>query len=255
MKVAIMQPYFFPYIGYWQLIANSDQFIFFDVVQYNKRSWMNRNRILHPNESKEFQYLSVPIKKHSKGTLIKDIEINNDELWKLKIIGQMTVYKKLNAPYYKDVKELIDTIFSQTYKSFLDLCIASTVQICKYLDIWFSYKIASKINFDRSMIEGPGDWALAISKELQANQYINPFGGFQIFDEAKYSHHNIDLKFIKPRFVSYKQSLRKDFIAGLSILDILMFNSKHKVQEMLLYDYELLTKERLENRNLGKSNE
>jgi len=162
MTLAIMQPYLFPYIGYWQLIANSDEFVFFDVVQYNKRSWMNRNRVLHLDKSKDFQYISIPIRKHLHGTSISDVILNNDEKWQDKILGQLTIYKKLKAPFYNETIDLLKTIFSKECESFLSLSIESTKIICDYLGIDLKYKIASDIDFDRDQIEGPGDWALEI---------------------------------------------------------------------------------------------
>lgn len=245
MTVAIMQPYFFPYIGYWQLIANSDEFIFFDVVQYNKRSWMNRNRILHPDKPDEFQYISIPIKKHSQGTLIKNVEINYDNDWKSKILGQLTVYKKLKAPYYNEIKSLLEQTFNNSNESFLSLSIDSTVRICKYLDIDFKYQVASKINFDRDMIKSPSDWAIAICNKLNANHYINPYSGYDIFDESKYDSYNIDIKFLKSNLTPYNQSWRKKFISGLSIIDILMFNDKETVKELIVNDFKKLSKEEL----------
>ena len=245
MTLAIMQPYLFPYIGYWQLIANTDEFIFFDVVQYNKRSWMNRNRIIHPDKPDDFQYISVPIKKHEKGTLIKDVRINNNENWKEKIFGQLTVYKKLNAPYYDDVKKLIEKIFTGNHESFLNLSVVSMIQICEYLDIDFKYQIASDINFNRSIIENSGDWALSISKELKATNYINPYGGYKIFDEEKYIQNSININFLKSKLTPYTQSFRKNFMSGLSIIDILMFNDNNKIKDMLKSDFDILNKQDL----------
>ena len=249
MTLAIMQPYFFPYIGYWQLIANSDEFIFFDIVQYNKRSWMNRNRILHPDEPSKFQYISIPIRKHKQNTLIKDVIINNNQNWQQTILGQLTVYKKLKAPFYNTTIDLIQNIFSQNYDTFLNLSIESIKHICNYLDIKLKYQMASDIDFDKSTIKYSGDWALAISKTLNANNYINPYGGYEIFNENKYNANNINLKFIKPSFTLYKQSWRKDFIHGLSILDILMFNDKNSCKDMIKNDFQIMSKQQLLERN------
>ncbi|XOB62001.1 WbqC family protein [Campylobacterota bacterium DY0563] len=249
MTVAIMQPYFFPYIGYWQLIANSDEFIFFDIVQYNKRSWMNRNRILHPDKPNDFQYISVPIKKHSQGTIIKEVTINNNENWKAEILGKLSVYKKLKAPYYNETISIVRRIFDKEYENFLNLSVEITKQICAYLEIDFKYKIASEIDFDKNSIKGPGDWALYISKKLKAKQYINPYGGYELFEENKYLKNGIELKFIKPNLSPYKQSWREEFINGLSIIDILMFNDKDTIMKILSNDYKILNKQELEKEN------
>jgi hypothetical protein len=248
MKLGIMQPYFFPYIGYWQLINYTDEWVFFDVVQYNKKSWMNRNKILHPDKDKEFQYISVPIKKHERGTLISEVLINNEEKWKDKIRGQLTVYKKLKAPYYEDVIGLINSIFGKEYKSFLSLSIESVKAVCEYLEIDLEYKIASDIEFDRSSIKGPGDWALEISKSLKASQYINPPGGYKIFDEDKYLENEIKLLFLKSDLEKYRQSWRENFIEGLSIIDVMMFNGKDKTKELIENSFSLMRKKDLKNR-------
>ncbi len=245
MTLAIMQPYLFPYIGYWQLIANSDEFVFFDIVQYDKRSWMNRNRILHPDKTKEFQYVLAPIVKHEKGALIKDVILSNNKKWKNKILGELTVYKELKAPYYDDTIELIKSIFTKEYETFLSLSIESIKMICSYLDIELKYKIASDLNFDRTEIESPGDWALAISKVQKATSYLNPYGGYKIFDEDKYKSNGISLRFIKSNLTPYKQSWRENFTSGLSIIDVMMFNSKDKIKELLSNDFKLLNKKEL----------
>lgn len=240
-----MQPYLFPYIGYWQLIDYTDEWVFFDVVQYNKKSWMNRNRILHPDKDKEFQYITVPIKKHKRGTLIKDVCINDDEKWKKKILGQLSIYKKFNAPYYDDVVELTNLVFKKEYLSFLDLVIESVKVTCNYLDINLNYKVASEIDFDQGSVQGPGDWALEISKSQNATQYINPPGGYNIFDENKYSKNGIELLFLKPNLSEYKQSMRENFVSGLSIIDVMMFHSPKEIKKILTCDFTLLNKEDL----------
>lgn len=242
MKLAVMQPYLFPYLGYWQLIANTDKFIFFDVVQYNKRSWMNRNRVLHFDDKKEFQYITVPVKKHEKGTLIKDILINDGEDYRSKILGNLTVYKRRSAPYYQEVLDLVDRVLKSSEHSLLGLSIFSVHEVFKYLGLSFEYDIASRIDFDRGVIEGPGDWALSICKSLSAGSYVNPPGGYDIFDEGKYKGNGVDLSFIRPRLTEYFQGNGERFLPGLSIIDVLMFNSPEDVRDILYNDFTFETK-------------
>lgn len=202
MNVSIMQPYFLPYIGYWQLIANTNGFVFFDIVQYNKKSWMSRNRILHLDKNKEFQYISVPIKKHNKGTTITNVFINNDLNWKDEILGKLTVYKKLKALYYNSTINLVKSILKNNHDRLLSLSIKSVKEISEYLGIELKYRIAPDINFSRSDIKEPGDWALAIANKINANTYINPCGGFEIFDEDKYKLNGVTLQFLKSNLTS-----------------------------------------------------
>ncbi len=246
MKLGIMQPYIFPYIGYWQVIFNTDRWIFFDTVQYNKRSWMNRNRILHPDSSQDFQYITVPIKKLSRGTLIKDAKINQVIKWKEKILGQLTVYKRLHAPYYDEVLGLVKFILeSAKNPSFLEFCIISTVEICRFLQIEFNYKIASQTEFDRDKIITPGDWALEICKAQQAEIYINPYSGYEIFDELQYQKNNIELRFLKPELIKYRQSKREKFIPSLSIIDVMMFNGFSGTEKFIKNKFLIYKKDEL----------
>ena len=241
MRVAIMQPYFFPYIGYWQLFFNCDKWVFFDSVQYNKRSWMNRNRVLHSDPDKEFQYINVPIRKHIKGTLIKDVIINHEEKWKEKLLGQLTVYKRLRAPHYQCVLELIENILEGDNKHFTSLSALIADGICEYLGEKVAYEFSSNIDIDTNMISEPDDWALCISETLGATEYINPYGGAEIFNIEKYINRGIDIKFLRPNLSEYKQSQRK-FTPGLSLIDVLMFNSVDSTRELLKNDFRLLSK-------------
>jgi len=204
---------------------------------------MNRNRILHPSKPDDFQYISVPIAKHNKGSLIKDVDISHDEKWQNKILGQLTVYKKLKAPFYNEVNQIVREILSKECNTLLDLSIESTRTICDYIGIEFNYEIASRINFDKSSISQPGDWALEISKHRKASEYINPPGGYDIFDENKFIENDIKLSFLKSNLSPYEQSWRKRFNSGLSILDALMFNNKDDLMELLLSDCKILSKQ------------
>jgi hypothetical protein len=240
MKLAIMQPYFFPYIGYFQLLANCDKFIFFDIVKYNKRSWMARNRIMHPRKLLDFQYVGVPIIKSNNQVLINDVKINQSINWKQKIIGQLTVYKSLKAPFYEDVIMLVNDIFSKDFNELFELNVYAISAIFDYLGINFEYDIASELNLSFDSVKEPGDWALFISSELGATEYVNPCGGYDIFDDNLFNKNSIKLSFIKSKLSKYNQSWRKDFLEGLSMIDVLMFNSKSDILEMLYMDFEVM---------------
>lgn len=233
MKVGIMQPYFFPYIGYFQLINYVDKWIFFDDVQYIRRGWMNRNRILHPKEG--WQYIVVPLKKHRRCDLIKDIQINSNQNWKEKLLGQLSHYKK-KAPYYNETINIIKRAIDLDTENITELNAHIIKTICEYLDINFKYEISSKCKFDYSKVNEPGDWALSISEQIGANEYVNPPGGIDLFNEEKFNYSNIRLRFLKKSNIEYFQK-RKYFEDGLSIIDVMMFNSKEKIKEMLnLYE-------------------
>lgn len=244
MKLSITQPYFFPYIGFFQLIFHTDEMIIFDTVKYQKRTWMNRNRILHP--TKDFNYITVPIKKHPLNTTIENIEIVNDEKWKKKILGQITIYAK-KAPYYKNVTKLLLKCFEINEKSYARLSIRIIATICEYLDLDFSYEYLSKKNLNLPEIKTAGDWSYLICEAVGSKHYVNMPGGVTIFDEREFLQRNIQLSFLNPTLKTYNQ-MKEDFTSHLCIIDVLMWNSKEKVLRMIKNDFNIVSKDDLQKR-------
>lgn len=238
MKVGIMQPYFFPYLGYFSLISFTDKWVVFDIPQFIRHGWIERNRILKLDGS--WQYIKVPLIKHSQQTTIKDIYIRNVENWKEKILAQLQHYKR-KALYFKETEELLKEIFKYESESIVDTNINAIKQICQYLEMDFNYQFSSDMKIYPSQIKEPDDWALEISKILNAETYVNPIGGVDIFDEKKYISNGIELLFLKNKLVEYKQ-FNNTFEPGLSIIDVLMFNSIKETKD-LIENYELLRKE------------
>ncbi len=230
-----MQPYFFPYLGYFSLIRNSDKWIFFDTPQYIRHGWVNRNRVLKPVEG--WQYITVPLKKHERDATIKDIITNDIEDWKLKIIRQLEHYKKF-APFYTQTIQLIEKCFSTSTTSLSEVNIASTQEICRYLDIECNSEVFSKMNLSIDTVSAPDEWALNICKAIGATQYINPPGGLDFFDKNKYTSQNIDIKFLEVNTALYQQG-KREFISNLSIIDVIMFNDITKIHSYL-DDYKLI---------------
>lgn len=228
MKLGIMQPYFFPYVGYFSLIKHTDRWIVFDEVQFIRHGWIERNRILKPVEG--WQYIGVPLKKHSRNTKIKDIEIRNDEDWKNKLLRQVEHYKK--APYYSPTVELINESLSVETDSIAALNVRILKTICRYLSVSFNYDIFSEMNLEIEPVGHAGEWALNISKSLKAAEYTNPIGRIEIFDPQQFEDAGINLRFQKNNLPSYNQR-RGKFEAGLSIIDALMFNSPEQINAMI----------------------
>jgi len=156
-----MQPYFFPYIGYFSLIKNTDRFVVFDNIQYIHKGWIARNRILKPDNN--WQYINVPLRKHHRETLISEIEINNTEDWKGKILRQLEHYKKI-APYYEDVIGLLNNCLKKDFNYIVDLNINALSDVCKYIGIDFNYSISSELDIKWDKINDADEWALEISK-------------------------------------------------------------------------------------------
>ncbi len=223
-----MQPYFLPYIGYYSLIKNTDQWIVFDPVQFIRHGWIERNRILKPGEG--WQYISVPLQKYHRDTLIKDIKIREQEDWRDKIYRQLDHYKK--APFFKQTIEVLQQGLDLETESIVHLNASVLNVTCKYIGIPFRYSIFSEMNLDIEEVNDAGEWALVISKALQASEYINPPGGVDIFDKQKFGDAGIKLSFLSPVLQEYSQR-RKVFEPGLSIVDVMMFNSPETINGML----------------------
>jgi hypothetical protein len=236
MKVGIMQPYFFPYLGYFSLIKHTDLFILLDAVQYKRHGWIERNRVLKQNGG--WLYIQVPLIRHNgQNTLIKDILINNSIPWKQKILAQLKPYKKY-APHYKEVLELVNDIFRHEFVSIVTLNKEALISVCNYLNIHTSIKVFTEMDLEIEKPAASDEWALNICKAMgKYTEYRNPPGGEDFFDRTKFGQANIDLKFQKLNITVYSQN-RNEFEPSLSIIDVLMFNSVKEIH-FLLDNYEL----------------
>lgn len=232
-----MQPYFFPYLGYFSLIKHTDLFILFDVVQFIRHGWIERNRILHPQNS--WLYIQVPLVKKSRETLIKDMQIqNNNGEWKNRILSQIQHYKKI-APYYSSALDILQDVFSFNYDTITSLNQYSLKKVCEYLNIQRDIPIFSEMGLSIEKPQMPDEWALNICKAMgNVEEYWNPPGGQSFFDRSKYEQAGIKLRFQSVNLKEYNQR-RKPFEPGLSIIDVMMFNSPEEINQML-DDFELL---------------
>ncbi|UFH59361.1 WbqC family protein [Sulfurovum mangrovi] len=227
MTLAIMQPYLCPYIGYWQLINAVDTFIVYDNIQFSKKGWFHRNNILVNGQKTLF---SIPIKKDSDYLDVKDRFLSETSYQQIdKMFRQIqSSYRK--APYFDEVYPLIQKIFLFEGKNLFDYIYHSIVEVCKFLEIDTKIIISSTINIDHTLKSQ--DKVIALNKAVGANRYINPIGGVELYDKNVFSSENIELLFLKSDLPEYKQ-FNYDFIPYLSIIDILMFNSKSEIKEML----------------------
>ncbi len=232
MKVAIMQPYFFPYIGYLSLIKHTDQFILLDEVQFIRHGWIERNRILKPGSG--WQYISVPLKKKSFTTSIKDVEINNTTDWKDKILRQLAHYKK-RALYYNKTMAVVEKALAIETDSISKLNSHILSTICTYLGISGDITTFSDLNMDIDTPNAPDEWALNICKKMPGvTEYWNPIGGVEFFDRNKYHAANLNILFQRCHLPHYHQiDQHNGFEAGLSIIDVMMFNSPETINTML----------------------
>ncbi len=231
-----MQPYFFPYLGYFSLIKHTDKFILLDEVQFIRHGWVERNRILKLNDG--WLYIKVPLLKFGRDTRIKDCYINNRQNWQEKILAQMVTYKKI-APYFKEINQLLTDLFDKNFDTITQLNKETLLLICNYLNITTNIDKYTDMNINIEKPKEPDEWALNICKAIGVvNECRNPIGGLDFFDKSKYKKENIKLLFQKVNLETYNQK-REPFIPGLSIIDVLMFNSVEEVHKML-DNYELI---------------
>jgi hypothetical protein len=162
MKIAIMQPYFFPYIGQFQLIQATDRFILCDDVQYIRHGWINRNRVLKPNEG--YYYITVPLAKHRSVEPIRNIRVVDDCSWKQKILRQVEHYKK-KAPFYSQVCSLLSACFSKNETNITKLNALCFNKVCEYIGIDFTVEISSELGLDYTSIQQTDEWAIRLSEQ------------------------------------------------------------------------------------------
>lgn len=229
-----MQPYFLPYMGYYSLIKCSDRWIFNDEVQMIHKGWIERNRVL--KQYGGWHYIRVPLVKHHHTTLIKDIFIRNDEGWKDKIIAQLGHFRK-NAPFFNQVINFLKEAFEQEFDTITQLNVHLLKKTCEYINMPFEYEILSEMNLAIEESVEPDDWSLNICKVLGIDHYVNPILGKQFYDVGKYEKNGIKINFLNKDTDVYDQH-RDEFIEGLSIIDVMMFNSPETINKML-DDYNL----------------
>lgn len=231
MKVGIMQPYFMPYIGYFQLMKAVDKYVVYNDVNYTKNGWVARNNIL---VDKQKHLFSINLQGASQNKHFTDIQIGDD----FKKLIKTLEYNYSKAPFFNSVMELMNTILSFPNKR-LDLFLSNSFKlILSYLDIQTELILSSDIEKDNSL-KGT-DKILEICKKLDADTYYNAIGGQELYDREVFRNHNIALHFVQTDAnLSYRQFNHMTFVPNLSIIDILMFNSPLETNR-LLDQYKLI---------------
>src|SRR5258706_562974 len=216
MKIAVMQPYFFPYLGYFQLINSVDKFIVYDDVSFIKQGWIARNSILQDGRRHMF---SIPLKNASSYKLIKDTELHDRlfPLWKSKFLKALLMgYKK--APYFHAAFTLIEKVLESEDKCISKLASQSIAEVCKYLEVETKI-ILTSTGYGNEVLKGK-DRVIDICKIESADSYINVPGGESLYSREEFSQQGIKLMFIKPILTPYSQ-YGDEFLPGLSMIDVL----------------------------------
>jgi hypothetical protein len=217
MKISIMQPYFVPYIGYFQMVNAVDTFIFYDNVTYIKNGWINRNRIKGGN------ILTIPIKNQSSNILIQNTEISWDSRYVKKLFKTLQqTYSK--SPYFNEVFDIVEDLLQNQPSTISELAISSVIKFSKYLNIDTEFKIASKENYKKGSDKITS--LINICLQEKTKNYINPIGGQSLYNKENFLSYGVDLNFIQTT-------------PSLSIIDTCMTTPKEKIKEQL-NNYKLI---------------
>ena len=231
-KIAVMQPYFFPYIGYFQLINSVDKFVILDDVNYIKKGWINRNYILVNSKPCLF---TIPLVKPSQNKLINETEIAFESNWKKKFLKTIeTGYAK--APFFQEVFDMLAVLMDSREKNLSKFILLSQKKVIKYLGLKTQI-IESSVTYSNSHLKGE-QRITDICRKENSSVYINLPGGTDLYSKNNFNNEGIDLYFIKSDRIEYRQ-FKNEFAPSLSMIDVMMFNSKESINQFL-NSYELV---------------
>ncbi len=232
MKAAIMQPYFFPYIGYFQLIAAVDTFIVYDNIKYTKKGWINRNRMLQNGSDVMF---SLSLKNDSDVLDVCQRELAAD-FNRDKLLNQLKgAYSR--APYFGQTFPLIEQIVRHEDRNLFRFLHHSIAKTCEHLGIATEIRVSSEIAINHEL-KGQ-DKVLALCEAVGADRYINAIGGMELYSKDEFRARGIELNFIKSKPFVYTQ-FGNEFVPWLSIIDVMMFNPLDAIRECISTNYELI---------------
>lgn len=230
MKLGIMQPYLFPYMGYWQLIHHVDKFVIYDTIQYTKKGWITRNRFLRNGRP---EYFSLSLAQASSTLDVAERELSPDFDREKLIRSLSAAYQK--APHFKENFPAIADIINHPDQNLYRYIRNSIDRICALLDISTELISSSSVHESAERMKGE-DRVIAINKKLGATEYINPIGGTELYSSQTFKDNGIKLSFLKSRPLEY-QCFGQPCQPYMSIVDVLMFNSVSTARQSLsLYD-------------------
>jgi len=232
MKLAIMQPYFFPYIGYWQLIQAVDRFVIYDDVNYIKGGWINRNRVLLNSEP---NFITVPLHQSSSYKHICDISLQASPDWRDKLLKSIeNTYRKSSG--FAEAFPVIENIIRHEADNLSEYLVYQLQTLATFMGLKTEFVVTSRC-YGNNSLSGQAR-ILDICKREGATSYINPQGGQALYDRAAFSQQGVNLKFLVPAAIEYKQ-FGAAYVPWLSIIDVMMFNSTYQL-DSLLNQYELV---------------
>ncbi|MDM0030638.1 WbqC family protein [Variovorax sp. J22P271] len=232
MRVAIMQPYFMPYIGYFQLIGAVDLFIVYDNIKYTKKGWINRNRMLQDGQDIVF---SLPLKGGSDALDVRDRSLAGD-FDRAKLLRRFEeAYRR--APYFRQGFALVEQSLGCAEQNLFGFLHHSIASACEHLGIATEIQASSSIPIDHALKNT--DKVVALCQAVGARSYVNAIGGTALYAKEEFRAHGLDLAFVQSRPLQYAQ-FGQPFVPWLSIVDVLMFNSLDTVRGCVESGYDLI---------------
>jgi hypothetical protein len=233
--VVLMQPYFFPYVGYFDLLLKSDVFVVFDTVLFPKQSWVNRNRILDPNKPDSFKYLTVPLAGRAMTDPIKDVLVKEPEKLGERLRAAFSGYRK-SAPFFDDVMQLLDETvadFTAGAPTLLRLNRIGLERGCERLGIPVNLLTLSELGLDLPPMTHPGQWGLEVADALGATDYLNAPGGVDLFRLQDWQERRLGLHLTRVADLRYPVGRGFSFQEKMSILDCMMWLPPSEIRAYL----------------------
>jgi WbqC-like protein family len=233
MKTAIMQPYFLPYIGYFQLIAAVDRFVVYDTIQYTKKGWINRNQMLRGGQAVLF---TLPLQKASDFLDVRDRQVA-ESFDPSTLCAQIAgTYRK--APEFTRTFPIIESLLHYRGANLFDFVHNALFRCCDYLGIATPIQVSSDVEGGAAVLRGV-DRVIDICHRTGASTYVNPPGGRTLYSSEYFRAHGLELKFMQPTLPTYTQ-FGSDFVQSLSILDVMMFNAPSIIRSTMLETVKLV---------------
>ena len=226
-----MQPYFLPYIGYFQLIAAVDAFVIYDDIKYTKKGWINRNRLLQNGKDAVF---TLPLENAPDSLDVRERRISGSFDRSHLIERVRNAYH--GAPFFADAFEVFESIVLHSERNLFAFLHHSLIETCAYLGIGTKLIVSSELGVDPSL-RGQ-DRVIATCVRVGASVYVNPIGGKELYSRERFAEHEIGLRFLRPGAVRYRQ-FGEEFVPWLSILDVMMFNDKSRIGEFVATGFAL----------------
>lgn len=232
--VAVMQPYVFPYLGYFSLVQACDDFVFYDDVQHVTRGWVHRNRILLNGAAHTF---TVPLSGSSQNVRIDELHTHDFATFRRHFVRQLEcAYRR--APCFATTMELVLDVLDLNDPGIAELAMRSVERVSAAIGLERRFLRASR-DFAATRSAGRAERLVAITRRLGRRRYVNAPGGMALYDKADFEHEGLTLQFVQPRLPAYPQLGGRPFVPGLSVIDALMHNPPEHVAE-LVAAYDLL---------------